>query len=103
MPKGPMSDHNFARTASLAQKSAYEKPLLQKTVGSDPEISDSIVLLHMITDEKKITLLHNDPLQWVIELLDGLRISHFATSEKTDIISKLGFFLPTKDLRVIDE
>jgi hypothetical protein len=35
--------------------------------------------------------------------LDVQRIAAFATSEKTNEISKMGFMLPAQELRVIDE
>lgn len=103
MVKGSISDYAFGKTASLSQTASADNPMLQKTVGSDPKISDSIAILTYITDEEKIKLMNENPTQWILGLLDVLRISHFATSEKTDIISKLGFFSPRKAVRVIDE
>jgi len=103
MTKGSISDYAFGRTASLSQTASADNPMLQKTVGSDPEISDSIAILTYLTDKEANELLQKDPMQWLIGLLDVLRISHFATSEKTDIISKLGFFSPQRAVRVVDE
>lgn len=103
MSKGSLSDYAFGRVASLSQRAAAEKTMLQKTVGSDPEISDAIAVMSYLADDDANRLRKKDPLEWTIGLLDVLRISHFATSERTDIISKLGFFSPQKEIRVIDE
>ena len=42
-------------------------------------------------------------LDLVLEILDAIRLSHFATSDKTNEISKMGFMLPAKEARVTDE
>jgi len=100
MTKEALSDYAFGRTASLSQRASSENPMLQKTVGSDTEISDSIAVLTYLNDPETFK---KSGIDFILGLLDVLRISHFATSEKTDIISKLGFFSPQKEFRVIDE
>jgi len=101
MSKGSsISDYAFGRTASLSQRASSENPMLQKTVGSDVEISDAIAVISYISNPEN---LKKSGIEFMLGLLDVLRISHFATSEKTDIISKLGFFSPQKEIRVIDE
>ncbi|GAH70142.1 unnamed protein product, partial [marine sediment metagenome] len=42
-------------------------------------------------------------IEFMLGLLNVLRLSHLATSEKTDIISKLGFMLPAKEMSYYDE
>ena len=80
--------------ASLSQKVSFKSPILQKLSGSDKELSDSIGILWYLGEtgvmDKKNT-------EFILGLLDVLRLSHFATSEKTNEISKLGFMIPKQD------
>jgi len=80
--------------ASLSQKVSFRIPILRKLAGSDREISDSIGIISYLGEagimDKKET-------EFVLGLLDVLRLSHFATSEKTNEISKLGFMMPKED------
>ena len=98
MPK--RSNDDFRVQASLSQKVSYDNTLIKKLAGSDPQISDSIAVLSYINDPETFK---KSPIEFMLGLLDVLRLSHFATSEKTDIISKLGFFLPTKEMSYYDE
>jgi len=83
--------------ASLSQKVSFKNPIIRELVGSDQELGDSIALLTYINNPEKMKLLETDPIKWIIGLLDVLRLSHFANSEKTDILSKLGFLFPKED------
>ena len=83
--------------ASLSQKVSYKIPIIRELVGSDQELGDSIAILTYINDPKKMKICETNPIQWVIGLLDVLRLSHFTNSEKTDILSKLGFLFPKQD------
>jgi len=83
--------------ASLSQKISFNIDILRKLAGSDQQLSDSIAILTYISDPKKEELLKKDSIKWILGLLDVLRLSHFATSEKTNEISKLGFMLPRQD------
>jgi len=98
MPKKSRDD--FRVQASLSQKVSFDNELLQKLAGSDPQISDGIAVLSYINDPKN---LEKSGIEFVLGLLNVLRLSHLATSEKTDIISKLGFMLPTKEMSYYDE
>ena len=98
MPK--KSSDDFRVQASLSQKVSFDNDLLQKLAGSDPQISDSIAVLSYINDPKN---LKQPAIEFMLGLLNVLRLSHLATSEKTDIISKLGFMLPTKEMSYYDE
>ena len=94
------SRDDFRVQASLSQKVSFDNELLQKLAGSDPQISDSIAVLSYINDPKN---LKQSGIDFMLGLLNVLRLSHLATSEKTDIISKLGFMLPTKEMSYYDE
>ena len=98
MPKRT-SDFEFRQQASLSQRVGYQIPAIQTLSGTDPEISDSIAIIQVL---KKMKLISNE-LDLVLELLNALRLSHFATSDKTNEISKMGFMLPAKEARVTDE
>ncbi len=98
MPKKSRDD--FRVQASLSQKVSFDNELIQKLAGSDPQISDSIAVLSYINDPGN---LKKSAIEFMLGLLNVLRLSHLATSEKTDIISKLGFMLPTKEMSYYDE
>ena len=94
------SSDDFRVQASLSQKVSFDNELIKKLAGSDPQISDSIAVLSYINDPET---LKKPPIEFMLGLLDVLRLSHLATSEKTDIISKLGFMLPAKEMSYYDE
>jgi len=98
MPKKSRDD--FRVQASLSQKVSFDNELIQKLAGSDRELSDSIAVLSYINEPEN---LKKTGIEFMLGLLDALRLSHLATSEKTDIISKLGFMLPTKEMSYYDE
>jgi len=98
MPKKSRDD--FRVQASLSQKVSFDNDLLQKLAGSDRELSDSIAVLSYINDPEN---LKKSGIEFMLGLLNVLRLSHLATSEKTDIISKLGFMLPAKEMSYYDE
>ena len=98
MPKKSRDD--FRVQASLSQKVSFDNALIQKLAGSDRELSDSIAVLSYINEPEN---LKKTGIEFMLGLLDALRLSHLATSEKTDIISKLGFMLPTKEMSYYDE
>ena len=98
MPK--RSSDDFRVQASLSQKVSYDNELIKKLAGSDPQISDSIAVLSYINDPEN---LKKPAIEFMLGLLNVLRLSHLATSEKTDIISKLGFMLPAKEMSYYDE
>ena len=94
------SRDDFRVQASLSQKVSFDNELLQRLAGSDPQISDSIAVLSYINDPENFK---KPAIEFMLGLLNVLRLSHLATSEKTDIISKLGFMLPTKEMSYYDE
>ena len=99
MPKS-RSDIEFGYQALLSQKVSYDIPLIRKLAGSDPQISDSIAVLSYINDQENFK---KSPIEFMLGLLDVLRLSHFSTSEKTNEISKMGFMLPKSDAVYYDE
>lgn len=99
MPKRS-SDSEFRQQASLSQKVSFDIPLIQKLAGSDVQISDSIAVLSYINDPENFK---KPPIKFMLGLLDVLRLSRFATSEKTNEISKMGFMLPAKEMVILDE
>ena len=82
------------KTSSLGQKVSYTHPLLRKVAGSDKELSDSIAILTYLGQKG---LLGKEDTEFIVGLLDVLRQSAFATSEKTDILTKLSFMFPKED------
>ena len=80
--------------ASLSQKVSFKIPILKKLVGADQEISDSIAILSFLGENG---MLDKRDTAFVVGLLDVLRLSHFATSEKLNEITKLGFMFPKED------
>lgn len=94
------SDFEFRQQASLSQKVSFENELIRKLAGSDPKISDRIAVLTVIKEPEN---LKKKPIELTLLLLDVLRLSRFATSEKTNEISKLGFMLPSQELSYYDE
>lgn len=88
-----ISKYYAYQQASLSQKVSFNIPMLRKLAGSDQNLSDSIAILSYIEGTKK----KKKNIQWFLGLLDVLRLSHFATNEKTDILSKLGFMFPKQD------
>jgi len=102
MPKRT-SDFEFRQQTSLSQRVGFNIPIMQILAGSDPETSVSIASLTYIKDPENAKLLEKDPLEWVIGLLNVWRLALFATSDKTNEISKMGFMLPAKEAVFFDE
>ena len=99
MPKGSLE---FRHQASLSQQLGHKDKIFMKLAGSNPELSKSIGVL-LILCEKKL-LDENDPnVQLVLALMDVQRKAEFATSEKTNEISKMGMMNPKSDVEYFDE
>ena len=99
MPK-KSSDFEFRQQTSLSQRVGFKIPLMQMLAGSDPQISDGIAVMSYINDPENFK---KTPAEFTIGLLNVLRLSRFATSEKTNEISKMGFMLPAKEMSYYDE
>jgi len=85
--------------ASLSQKVSAQIPILKKLSGADRELSDSIAVLSYLGETGMMDKKDTD---FILGLLDVLRLSHFATSEKINEITKLGFMLPKADAVISD-
>jgi len=83
--------YQFYQEASLSQKLSDKYPLYQKLAGSDREISDSIAILSYLG---KLKMIDKSSLEFMVGLLDVLRMSRFATSEKVNEITKMGLQMP---------
>jgi hypothetical protein len=90
MPQN-QSKYEIWRQASLSQILSDKIPLYQKLAGADVEISDSIAVLSYINDPENFK---QSPIEFMLGLLNVLRISHFATSEKVNEITKMGMQMP---------
>lgn len=87
------SKYYIYQQASLSQKVGFDDPIFQKLAGSDQELSNTIGLMLILCKEKILDA--NDPsIKLMLALLDVQRKARFATSEKTNEITKLGFMLP---------
>ena len=86
------SKYQFYQEASLSQKLADKIPLYQKVAGSDPETSRSIAVLITMVRLQIIPL--NSEVKVTLAVLDALRMANFATSEKTNEITKMGMQMP---------
>ena len=96
------SNFEFRQQASLSQQLSKSDEIFQKLSGSDPELSKSIGVL-LVLCEKKV-LDENDPnVVLLLALLDVQRKAEWATSEKTNEISKMGLMLPKSDALYFDE
>jgi hypothetical protein len=93
------SKYNTYQQASLSQKVSANIPLLKKLSGSDTELSDSIAVLSYLGEKG---LMDKKDTEFILGLLDVLRLSHFATSEKINEITKLGFMLPKGEAVISD-
>lgn len=82
--------------ASLSQKVSFKDKIFQKLAGADKELSDSIGVL-LILCENGILDKDNPSIQLMLSILDVQRKARFATSEKTNEITKLGFMSPKAD------
>ena len=88
------SKYEFYREASLSQKLADKYSLYTMLAGADKEISDKIAILTYLHDPENEKTRVEDPVQWLIGLLNVLRMSAFATSERTNEITKMGLQMP---------
>jgi len=84
----------FRQGVSLSQQLSAKVPLYQQLAGSDRELSDSIAVLSYLG---KQGMMNKKDLEFILGLLDVLRISHFATSEQVNEITKMGLQMPKSD------
>lgn len=95
MPK-KSSDFEFKQQTSLSQRVSFSIEKMKYLAGSDPNTSEAIANL-LIWDEHKIINLKEPGLKLLFDMLNGRRLALFATSDKTNEISKMGFMLPMRE------
>lgn len=88
--------YEFFQDASLSQKLAYKMPEYANYAGSDPEISQTLALLQVLHNAKKINI-ESGGWKLVWDLLNEQRKAAFATSEKVNEITKMGMQMPKKE------
>ena len=96
------SNFEFRQQASLSQQLSDSDKIFQKLSGSNPELSKSIGVL-LVLCERGILNANNPNIKLLLAILDVQRKAEFATSEKTNEISKMGFMLPKSDAVYFDE
>lgn len=90
----------FYQQSSLSQKLSHKDKIYRKLAGTDRELSDSIGIL-LVLGEFGMIDLENSNVALLLALLDVQRKSAFATSEKTNEITKMGLQMP-KAADVVD-
>jgi len=87
----------------MAQRVADKFPQFGDYVGTDPLTSLKIMFFETLNKHKKIDLTKGD-MPLFMDLLHGRREVLFATNERTNEITKLGFMLPksTKEIDFVD-
>lgn len=93
MSRSSRTKYQFFQEASLSQKLADKDPIYQQLAGADPEISESIGIL-LVLCELKIMNKDDPNVKLILAILDVKRKARFATSEKTNEITKMGLQMP---------
>ena len=98
------SKYQFYQESMMAQRVADKYPQFTDYAGSDPQTSLKIMFFQTLGKHKKIDLTKGD-MPLFMDLLKGRKDVLFATSERTNEITKLGFMLPksTKEVDYNDE
>lgn len=95
---------DFFEKISLAQKIAYDDPHISEYVGSDVELAKAIAFFSVCEDAG---IIDPETTSLIKTIMIEQNKATFASSEKTDIFSKLGLFRPKKErsisLKVIDD
>ena len=95
------SKYEFWKEASLSQKLSAKIPIFQKLSGTDAQTSESIGFLLTLGELGYINL--DDPsFVLIMGLLDVKRKALFATSERTNEITKMGLFMPKAEEIISD-
>lgn len=83
----------------MAQRVAHKNPQFVDYAGADPKASMKIMFFQTLHKHKKIDLTKGD-MPLFMDLLKGRRDVLFATSERTNEITKMGFMLPKSTTEV---
>lgn len=85
------SKFQFYQEAILSQRLSAKYPIYRKLAGSDQQISESIGILHYLGEKG---IVNKTDVEFIIGLLDVMRMARFATSERTNEITKMGMQMP---------
>lgn len=92
----------FRQGASLSQKLADQDKIFTKLSGSNPELSKAIGAL-LVLGKHGILDLKDPSMKLMMDILDVQRKAEFATSERTNEITKMGLMMPRSDAVYFDE
>jgi len=97
------SKYQFYQESMMAQRVADKYPEFIDYAGADPKTSLKIMFFKTLGKHNKIDLKKGD-MPLFMDLLQGRRKVLFATSEKVNEITKMGFMLPKskKEVDFID-
>jgi len=87
------SKYEFYQEASLSQKLAHRDPIYQRLAGTDRQLSESIGFFLTCGQFGYIDL-DNPVWKFTLAILDIQRKAAFATSERTNEITKMGMQMP---------
>lgn len=96
MARGRQSDFEFRQQATLSQKLAAKDPDFQMMAGSDETPSLAIARLKVLGQHGLLDL-EQPWMKLVLDLLNAERKVKFATSERTNEITKMGLMMPKGD------
>ena len=94
------SNYEVYNYATLGQQASKNDPRFKKLVGTDRKISNALAF-YLLLEKLGIIDLKSPEFEFLYESLDMQRIAAFATSEKTNEVTKLSFLLP-KGVMVYD-
>ena len=94
------SKYQFYQESLMAQRVADKYPEFINYAGADPKTSLKIMFFETLGKHNKIDL-KKDDMPLFMDLLHGRRKVLFATSEKVNEITKMGFMLP-KSAKEVD-
>lgn len=85
--------YQFWKESSLSQQLSSKDPIYKQLAGSDPETSKTIGILTILGQHGILNL--KDPnISLLMDILNVTRKALFATSEKTNEITKMGLQMP---------
>jgi len=87
------SKYEFWKESSLSQQLSNKDPIYKQLAGSDPKTSKTIGVLTILGQHEILDL--KDPnIMLLMDILNVIRKALFATSEKTNEITKMGLQMP---------
>lgn len=87
------SDFVFYKEATMSQRLSNKDGRYSKFAGSDQAISDKLAFFEALGELGLIDL-KTGPVKVLMVILDYKRVSRFATSERTNEITKMGLLMP---------